>query len=96
MTEHKKREPHPIINKAFEYAREGFEPVEFDEYAVEQLQEILKQSFGKPDLMIAVVDLINLAGILREENSPTAAMKLIRVVAIAADALEELKKKEEI
>jgi hypothetical protein len=93
MTVNKKKDPHPIVKKAFEFAREGFEPIEIDNYAVEQLQEILKQSFGKPDLVTAVVDLINLAGILREENSPTAAMQLIRVVVIAAKELEKLKKK---
>ena len=93
MTVDKKKELHPIVERAFEFAREGFEPVVFDDYAVEQLQEILKQSFGKPDLVNAVVDLINLAGILKEEKkSPKAAMQLIRVVVIAAEALEELKK----
>ena len=93
MTVNNKRKPHPIVERALEFAREGFEPVEFDEYAVEQLQEILKQSFGKPDLIDAVVDLINLAGILKdEEKSPKAAIQLMRVVTIAAEALKELKK----
>ena len=92
-----KKTPHPIVERAFEVAREGFELVEFDEYAVEQLQDILKQSFGKPDLINAVVDLINLAGILKEEqHSPKAAKQLMRVVAIAAEALEELKKNKEL
>ena len=40
MSEDKKRKLHPIVTRALEIARQGFEPVEFDEYAVEQLQEI--------------------------------------------------------
>ena len=35
MSEEKKRSPHPIVNKTLEFARQGFEPVELDEYAVE-------------------------------------------------------------
>ena len=96
MSEEKKRSPHPIVNKTLEFARQGFEPVELDEYSVEQLQEILRQSFGKHDLDNAVIDLINLAGLLREQNSPKAAIQLVKVVAIAADELEKLNKKEGI
>ena len=58
--------------------------------------EILRQSFGKHDLDNAVIDLINLAGLLREQNSPKAAIQLVKVVAIAADELEKLNKKEGI
>ena len=56
----------------------------------------MRQSFGKHDLDNAVIDLINLAGLLREQNSPKAAIQLIKVVAIAADELEKLNKNEGI
>jgi len=88
----KKGKVHPIVERALEMAQHGFEPVEFDDYAVEQLQELLKERFGKPDLLKAVVDLINLAGVLDEQGSHSACMKLMKVVSIAADALKEASK----
>ncbi|NVM53392.1 MAG: hypothetical protein HWN66_06775 [Candidatus Helarchaeota archaeon] len=85
----KKGEVHPIVRQALEMAYEWYEPVYLDEEAIEELKHSLKQLFGHPDLYIAVVDLINLAAILKKENSPKAAMGLIEVVATAADALNE-------
>jgi len=85
----KKGKVHPIVERTLEMAQHGFEPVEFDDYAVEQLQELLKKRFGKPDLLKAVVDLINLAGVLDEQGSHSACIKLMKVVVIATDALKE-------
>jgi len=92
MSEEKKHEPHPIVKKVFEVARSGFDPIELDAYAVEQLQEELKHLFGKPDLVKAVVDLINLAGILNEQNCSKASLKLMEVVVIATEELKKIKK----
>jgi len=89
MSEDKKKEVHPIV----EIAYQGFDCVEFDDYAIEELQEMLKQYFGKPELFNAVVDLINLAGLLDEQGSHSASMKLMVVVSTAADALEALDEK---
>jgi len=93
MSEDKKKEVHPIVEKALEIAYQGFDCVEFDDYAIEELQEMLKQYFGKPELFNAVVDLINLAGLLDEQGSHSASMKLMVVVSTAADALEALDEK---
>ena len=90
MSEEKKRKVHPIVERALEMAYQGFEPVEFDDYAVEQLQDLLRQRFGKPDLLQAVIDLINLAALLDEQGCHSASMKLIIVVSTAADALKDL------
>ncbi len=92
MNHEKKGEVHPIVERALKMAQYGFEPVEFDDYAIEQLQELLKEYFGKPDLLKAVVDLINLAGILDEQGSHSACIKLMKVVTIAVDALKEVNK----
>ena len=92
----KKGKVHPIVERALEMARHGLEPVEFDDYAVEQLQELLKEHFGKPDLLKAVVDLINLAGVLDDQGSHSASMKLMVVVSIAAEALKEARKQENV
>lgn len=94
MTEESKKGPHPIIEKVLNLAYQGFESVEFDDYAVEQIQDMLRERFGKPDLLQAVVDLINLASVLEDQGSPAAAMKLIIAVSIAADALKEQREEE--
>jgi len=39
MTEDRKKSLHPIVERALEMAYEGVEPIEFDDYAVEQLQD---------------------------------------------------------
>ncbi|MFX1438118.1 MAG: hypothetical protein ACFFAA_13135 [Promethearchaeota archaeon] len=89
MDADQKDKVHPIVKKALEMAYKGVEPVEFDDYAVEQLQDMLRELFGKPDLLKAVVDLINLAGVLEQRGCHSASMKLIMVVSVAADALKE-------
>lgn len=93
MSEDQKEKVHPIVKRALEMAYTGLDPVEFDEYAVEQLQDMLREHFGKPDLLKAVVDLINLAGVLEKEGCRSACFKLMRVVSIAADALKENREK---
>ena len=95
MKQEKEGKVHPIVERTLEMARHGLEPVEIDDYAVEQLQKLLKERFGKPDLLKAVVDLINLAGVLDDQGSHSASMKLMIVVSIAADALKEANKSED-
>ena len=89
MSQDQKKKVHPIVERALEMAYKGVEPVEFDDYAVEQLQDLLRERFGKPDLLKAVVDLINLAGVLEQQGCRSASLKLMIVVSIAADALKE-------
>ena len=93
MTEDNKREVHPIVKKALERSYKAFNSIDFDDYAIEELQEMLKQYFGKPELRDAVIDLINLAGLLDEKGSHSASMKLMIVVSTAADALKALNEK---
>jgi len=93
MSEDKKKEVHPIVKKALEIAYKGFDSIKFDDYAIEELQEMLKQYFGKQELHRAVIDLINLARILDEQGSHSASMKLMMVVSTAGDALKALNDK---
>jgi len=93
LTEDNKREVHPIVKKALEISYKAFNSIDFDDYAIEELQEMLKQYFGKPGLLNAVIDLINLAGLLDEKGSHSASMKLMIVVSTAADALKALNEK---
>ncbi len=92
MSEDKKGEIHPIVKEALEMAQETFGQLVFDDYAVEQLQDLLKQYFGKPALINAVVSLINLAKIFDDQGSSSAAIQIIKVVCIAAEPLKEVKK----
>ncbi len=93
MSGKSKSDVHPIVVEALDLARVGVEPVEFPGWIIEDLKRSLAKSFGQPDLMKAVVDLINLADILKKGGSPTAAMNLIEIVCTAANALEDLNKK---
>jgi len=89
MTEDKKRKVHPIAERALEMAIPGIDTIEFDDYAVEQIQDLLKQRFGKPDLINAVLDLLNLATILDEKGCHSAAIKIITAACYAADGLKK-------
>lgn len=91
--EKSKKNLHPIVNEALEIATTGVEPIEFDEFAIEELKESLKRWFGHPDLFKAVVELLNLAKILDEQGSHKAALSIVTIVATAADELHKLNKK---
>jgi len=88
MSEENKRKIHPIAERALEMAIPGIEPIEFDDYAVEQIQDLLKQRFGKPDLLKAVLDLLNLATLLDKQGCHAAAIKIITAACYAADGLK--------
>ena len=92
MTAEKKREVHPIVREALELAHPGAEPVEFSFEALDILKQSLAEYFGLPSLFDAVVDLLNLAGILDQEGAHTASLEIIGVVCTAADALQEVTK----
>jgi len=92
---------HPIIDETLNLAQIGKEPIEFDEDAIDQIQDSLEDLFESEELFKAVVDLINLAKLLGEEGSPTASLALIKVIATTAKPLKKLadekqEKKEEI
>ena len=84
---------HPLVEEALDLAYTGAEPVAFEDWVIEELKFSLKEYFGKPELMEAVVALINLAAVLDDHNSPTAALKIIEVVCTAADAVKEVSQK---
>ena len=93
MGENKKREVHPIVKRALEISYMRFKNVDFDDYALEELEEMLEQYYGKPELRDTVVDLIILARSLDERGAHSASMKLITIVSNAADALKVLNDK---
>jgi hypothetical protein len=93
MSTEKKHEVHPIVREALELAHVGAEPVEFSFEALDILKHSLAECFGQPSLFNAVVDLINLSGILEQEGAHTASLEIIELVATAANALQEVTKK---
>jgi len=94
MTEDRNRQIHPIVERAMVMAYEGIEPIQFDDYAVEQLQDLLREYFGKQDLVQAVLELIKLAFFLDKKGCHSASDKMIKVVDSATEALNTLKNKE--
>ena len=91
MTEDQKRQIHPIVERAMGMAYKGAEPIEFDDYAVEQLQDLLREYFEKQELVQAVQDLIKLAFFLDKKGCHAASKKIIKVVESATEALNALK-----
>lgn len=90
MATEKKHEVHPIVLEALELAHIGAEPVEFSFEALDILKHSLAEYFGQPSLFNAVIDLLNLAGILEQEGAPTASTEIMELVATAADAFHEI------
>jgi hypothetical protein len=68
MAEDQKRPVHPIVKRAIEMAYKWLEPIEFDDYAVEQLQDLLRAYFGKQDLIQAALELVKLAFFLIKKD----------------------------
>jgi len=93
MSENKKREVHPIVKRALEIAHQEFNNIDVDDYAIEKLQEMFKHLFGKPKLSKTVHDLINLAGLLDEQGSRSASMKLMIIISNTADVLKALEER---
>lgn len=93
MTEDQKKPLHPLIERALEMVHEGVEPLEFDDYAVEQLEDLLSEYFGTQGLVEAVLELLRLAVVLDEKGCKRASIQILVVTTSATDALEDLEKK---
>lgn len=91
MTEEKKKKVHPLVEKALDMAYEGAEPIQFDDYAIEQLEDMLQEYYGKEGLLEAILELIRLSVVLDEKGCKSAAIKILIVATSAADELEKLK-----
>ena len=97
MTEDQKKLAHPIIERALKLAYKGvIDTIEFDNYAVEQLQDKLKDYFGKQELVDAVKELVNLACFLDVKmKCHSASMKILEVVASTTEEIKTLVNKKE-
>jgi uncharacterized protein YajQ (UPF0234 family) len=91
MSEDQKKQLHPIVEKAIQLAYEEFETIQFDDYAIEQLEDILKEYYGKEGLPEAILELIRLAVELGEKGCTSASLKILTVATSVADALKNLK-----
>ena len=91
MTGDQEKIAHPIVEKAIKMAYKEGESVLFDDYAVEQLQDLLRGYYGKQDLVEAVMALLTFACFLDvEKGCHSASQKIIKVVESATEALEAL------
>jgi hypothetical protein len=91
MTEDYNKKFHPIVEKAVKMAYADGESILFDDYAVEQLQDLLREYFGTQELVEAVEGLLTLACFLDiEKGSHSASQKIIKVVKSATEALDAL------
>ena len=92
MSKEKKGKLHPIVERALEMVTPDIETLEFDDYAVEQIQDLLRELFGKPDLMNAVIELLKLATVLDKQGHNSAAIKIITAACVATEGLKKEKR----
>jgi len=91
MTRDQDKDAHPIVEKAIKMAYKDGDSILFDDYAVEQLQDLLREYFGTLELVEAVEGLLTLACFLDvEKGSHSASQKIIKVVESATEAIDAL------
>jgi hypothetical protein len=87
----KKYEHHPIIDEVLKLAYQTDNSIEFDDYAIEQIEEIIKKSSQKPDFFNAIEELIKFAYFLDIEKSHIASAKIMKAIENQIDLLKSLK-----
>ena len=86
----KKYEHHPIIDEVLKLAYQTNDSIEFDDYAVEQIEELIIKYSKKPDFFNAIEDLIKFAYFLDVEKSHIASSKIMKAIENQIDLLKSL------
>ena len=89
----KEKKAHPIVEKAVSLSYMGSKTLEFDDYAVEQIEDLLKEYYGTPELKVAIQELLKLGVVLNERGSSAAALKVFEAITSAKEALDDLVKR---
>ena len=71
---------HPIIDDVLKLAYKIDDSINFDDYAVEQIEEIIIRYSQKPDFFNAIEDLIKFAYFLDMEKSHIASSKIMKAL----------------
>jgi hypothetical protein len=86
----KKYKYHPIIDEVLKLAYQTDKSIEFDDYAVEQIEDIIIKYSQKPDFFNAIEDLIKFAYFLDMEKSHIASSKIMKALENQIDLLKSL------
>ena len=86
----KKSKHHPIIDEVLKLAYQTDNSVEFDDYAVEQIEELVIQYSKKPDFFNAIEELIKFAYFLDIEKSHKASAKIMKAIENQIELLKSL------
>jgi hypothetical protein len=86
----KKSKHHPIIYEVLKLAYQTDNSIEFDDYAVEQIEELIINYSKKPDFFDAIEDLIKFAFFLDVEKSHVASARIMKAIENQIDLLKSL------
>ena len=86
----KKYEHHPILDDVLKLAYKIGESINFDDYSVEQIEELIIKYSKKPDFFNAIEDLIKFAYFLDVEKSHIASSKIMKAIENQIDLLKSL------
>ena len=76
----KKNKHHPILDDVIKLANKIDNSIIFDDYAVEQIENLIKEYSRKPDFFNAIEDLIKFAYFLDMEKSHIASSKIMKAL----------------
>ena len=84
----KKSKNHPIINEVLNLAYQINNSIEFEDYAVEQIEELIIKYSQEPDFFNAIEDLIKFAYFLDTEKSHIASTRIMNALENQIDLLK--------
>jgi uncharacterized protein YpuA (DUF1002 family) len=90
MPEHQYKH-HPILDDVLKLALRIDESINFDDYAVEQIENLIKDYSKKPDFSRALNDLITFSYFLeKEQKNYDASAKVMNALENVSDFLKSL------
>jgi hypothetical protein len=84
----KKYKHHPILDEVLKLAYQTDNSFELDEYAIEQIEEIIIKYSEKPDFFNAIEDLIKFAYFLDMEKNHNASAKIMKAIENQTELLK--------
>ena len=90
MSDHQYKH-HPILDDVLKLALRIDDSIDFDDYAVEQIENLIKDYSKKPDFSKALNDLITFAYFLeKEQKNYDASAKVMKALENVRDFLKSL------
>jgi hypothetical protein len=84
----KKPKHHPILNEVLNLAYQTDNSIEFDDYAIEQIEALIIKYSQEPDFFDAIEELIKFAYFLDMEKGQVASAKIMKAIENQIDLLK--------